>query len=140
MSIEDYIRRTEEEYIGEISCHPQENEREIQDKIPVQMKELYKKYDGISFPFGMIYSAEEALEMSLRSPFAEEKWFCFGQDYFFTFWLCKTDIAKGLPSFTIWDHDGGSEIGEPIFYTLEELLDDAKEEYNSGETDEYIFD
>ncbi len=102
----------------------------------MQLEELYKKYDGVLFPFGMLYPVEQAVEMSSRLPFVEEKWFCFGQDHFSSYWLCKMDTAVEDLAFTIWDHEMQSAIEEPSFQTLEEVLDYVAMEYNSSELDE----
>ena len=136
MSLENYINQLKKEYIDGVSYLHRESENEIQSQFPVQLEELYKEYDGVFFPFGVIYSVEEAVEMSSRLPFVEERWFCFGQDYLSSYWLCKMDTAAENPAFTIWDHEMQSIIEEPSFQTLEEVLDYVAKEYNSSELDE----
>ena len=135
MSLENYINALKNEYDG-ISYVLKEREREYQNIIPVQLKELYNKYDYIEFPFGTIYSVEQSIEMSSRLPFREGQWFCFGQDFYFSYWLCKMDTAKDNPAFSIWDHEMDHFIEEPFFQTLEEVLDYVAEEYNSSELDD----
>lgn len=136
MSLENYINQLEKEYIGGISYFQRENKKEIHGQFPVQLKELYEKYNGVIFPFGMIYSVEQAVETSSRLPFVEEKWFCFGQDDFFSYWLCKMDAAAEDLAFTIWDHEMQPVIEKPSFQTLEEVLNYAANEYNSSKLDE----
>lgn len=134
MSLEKYIEKLGKDYIDGISYTKYKEKKEISSQLPVQLEELYKKYDGIIFPFGMIYPIEKALEMSSRSPFLEEKWFCFGQDCFFSYLLCKKTAEENF-AFTIWDHEVEPVIEEPSFQSLEEVLDYLATEYKSSDLD-----
>lgn len=136
MSLEKYINQLENEYIDGISYSQCKDEKEFYSQLPVQLEELYKKYNGMVFPFGTIYPIEKAMEMSSRSPFVEEKWFCFGHDCFFSFWLCKKEIEEEDFAFAIWDHEMQPVIEEPAFKRLEEVLDYLAKEYNSSDLDE----
>ena len=73
-------------------------------KVPFIMHDFYKMISKAELPFGIIFPLDIALEVSEKEPFIHN-WFVFGQDNYFSFW------SEGL-SFTAWDHDSGSEIGE----------------------------
>ena len=135
MSLEKYIDQLEKDYIDGISYSKFQERKETSGQVPVQLEELYKKYNGMVFPFGMIYPIEKALEMSSRSPFLEEKWFCFGQDCFFSYLLCKKNTAEENCAFSIWDHEVEAVIEEPAFQSLEEVLEYLAKEYNSSDLD-----
>lgn len=136
MSLEKFINQLKNDYIDGISYSECNDKKIIQSQIPVQLESLYKNYNGILFPFGSIYSIEKAIEMSSRSPFIEEKWFCFGQDNYFSYWLCKKETKEEDFAFTIWDHEMQSVIEEPSFQKLEEVLHYLATDYNSSDLDE----
>lgn len=99
-------------------------------KIPKVIQDLYKVVSVAELPFGRIFSIEKALKMSDLLPF-KPNWFVFGQDKYFSFWICLyTPDLEGL-SFTSWDHELESEIDEPVYKDIVSFLKDEEEEYNS---------
>lgn len=58
-------------------------------------------------------------------------WFVFGQDKYFSFWICLyAPDLEGL-SFTSWDHNLESEIDEPVYKDRVSFLKDEEQEYKS---------
>ncbi len=102
-------------------------------KVPDVLREFYGQYEKVQFPFGNIYSIETAIKQSKAEPFHSQGWFCFGQDNYFSFWLCKYQPDEENLSFTAWDHESGSEIDGAVYETLEEFLKDMQDEYEDYE-------
>lgn len=133
MNLKEYVNQLEKYYYDGVSYSNSKNEKEILNQIPKQLEEFYSQYGDMSFPYGKIYSIEKALEMSNRLPFTEDDWFCFGQDYYYSYWLCKRGVSMDDFAFTVWDHEMESYIEEPSFRSLKEVLDFLADEYdNSG--------
>ena len=63
----------------------------------------------------------------------KEGWFCFGQDDYFSFWLCKNTPDSEVMSFTAWDHEMEEEIDDPAFGSIEEFLLFLSDEYMDSE-------
>lgn len=83
---------------------------------------------GAKLPFGEIYSIEEALKQSERSPF-KPNWFVFGRDKYFSFWLCSfIEDEEGL-SFTYWDHESGNEIDGAVWSDIVSFLEEIQSNY-----------
>lgn len=113
-------------------------QKEIQS-LPVALQELYALGNGMRLPFGDIYTIAQIQEISQKAPFFPD-WLVFGQDPFGGFWVCRKEPnAEGF-SFTTWDHDFETEISEPIFATVLEVLDDLEDDYLQFLEDEKEFD
>ena len=97
------------------------------NKVPKVLKYLYNIIDRAEFPFGEIFSIEEALEESKGRPFYPN-WFVFGSDYYSTYWLCSyTPDNKGL-SFLTWDN-ASPEIGEATRGDITSFLKKLEKRY-----------
>lgn len=71
-----------------------------------------------SVGFGRLYPHREALQ---TQSFRNGAWLPFGDDRMGTFWLCALS-ASGSNWFTSWEHDSGTELGEPLFADLSDFL------------------
>ena len=132
-SIKTYIDDLMESYGNEIEV-VESNYTEIDlSKVPKVLQNFYAQYKNVDLPFGYIYSIETAMEHSKAEPFDSEGWFCFGQDKYFSFWLCKYQPDEENLSFTSWDHESGIEIDGVVYETLEEFLQDMQSEYEEYE-------
>ena len=102
------------------------------EKVPFIMHDFYKVISKAELPFGIIFPLDMALEASEKEPFTHN-WFVFGQDNYFSFWLCSySPDSEGL-SFTAWDHEGGSEIGEAADEDIISFLKYEEEEYEEND-------
>ena len=99
-------------------------------KIPKVIQDLYKIISIAELPFGRIFSIDEALKMSEVLPF-KPNWFVFGQDKYFSFWVCLYIPDSDGLSFTSWDHEFESEIDEPVYKDIVSFLKDEEKGYNS---------
>lgn len=87
MDIINYIKAIELEYGKKICYNTIDRKESDMTNVPIMLRELYKITDGIVFPFGEIYSLEEALKQS--EEYVQDKFFCFGRDYLEEHnWLC----------------------------------------------------
>ena len=122
-------------------------------RLPYGLKEFYSRYQSMRLPFGEIYSVDVCLENAKVGPLDEEGWFCFGQDKYFSIWLCrKTPDEEGL-SFAVYDtgwgdededdeeedegdvlKDDKKEIAEAAFETIGEMLQFLSDEYMESES------
>lgn len=115
---------------ADVQCTPQNtHDATMLSTAPKALQEFYHAYANLQLPFGDIYPLKTAISRSKAEPFHTEGWFCFGFDGYFSFWLCKVMPDAANLSFTTWDHDSGSEIGDAIYETLCEFLKDAYAEY-----------
>lgn len=104
--IKRFFMELKENYPCNITFSGNEICEEQFKKIPVVMHDFYKTISKAELPFGRIFSLETALKESEACP----NWFLFGQDNYFSFWLCSySPDAEGL-SFTSWDHESHTEI------------------------------
>ena len=68
-----------------------------------------------------IYNLETALDNSKRLPFSPD-WFVFGQDNYYSYWICfKRKTITGC-YFTYWDHESGCSMEEPVWKDLLSFL------------------
>ncbi len=132
-SVEKYIADLKKIYGTGVESVAGSYEQAELDRVPEAMREFYEHYTEASFPFGRIYPIEEAVKLSMAEPFCSEGWFCFGQDDYFSFWLCRLEPDEENLSFTYWDHEGGCGIGGAIDKTLVELLKDICEDWQDAE-------
>ncbi len=102
------------------------------NKIPKAIQDLYKIISTAELPFGRIFSVDEALKKSKLFPF-NPNWFVFGQDKYFSFWVCLYNPDLDGLSFTSWDHEFESEIDEPVYEDIISFLKDEEQEYKSLE-------
>lgn len=127
--LEKFIEEMTEKYGDSVIVKEGTCSKEILEKIPTPLKELYASYESLEFPFGRIDSATIALEHSNHAePFQSEGWFCFGFDGYFSFWLCSFHPDHEGLWITPWDHEVDSEI-ECVYTSLVEFLRDMAEEY-----------
>lgn len=102
---------------------------EVLEKLPEPLKEFYSMYDSADFPFGHIYSPEEALNDPVAKQAFGDEWFEFGCDEYFSFWLCRYEPdGEGL-WLTSWDHDSEADP-EAAFADLPTLLRFLAKEYD----------
>lgn len=99
-------------------------------KVPVMLHDFYRTIAKAELPFGRIFTLEEALEQSQNMPFCN-KWFVFGQDKYFSFWLCNYESDAYGFSFTSWDHESGNDIEteEALEKDIISFLEYVQEEY-----------
>ena len=82
---------------------------------------------SVDLPYGRIYDLDLAITNSNRAPFSPD-WFVFGQDNYFSFWLCYKRNNNCGHYFTYWDHESGLEIEAPIWDDLLSFLKEMDEE------------
>lgn len=99
------------------------------ENIPLPLKEFYRQYDSIEFPFGHILPREVAVRNDAEKAYFDRMgWFSFGGDYYFSFWLCRyAPDDEGL-WLTSWDHDVDDEI-EGMYADLVAFLKAMEETY-----------
>ena len=106
-------------------CSSEIREEELK-KVPAVMHSFYKTILKAELPFGRIFPLETALKESKSF----SNWFLFGQDNYFSFWLCSySPDAEGL-SFTSWNHEDHTEIeaaDEDILSFLQYELEDYQQ-------------
>lgn len=100
--------------------------------VPEALREFYKEISEADLSFGHIYSIDDALKEAKVEPFNSEGWFPFGQDNYFSFWLCSYQPDKENLSFTTWDHKSGCDIDGAVYEDVIELLEDVRDEYEYG--------
>ena len=128
--VRKYVQRLKELYGDGVIFKESSYDKEILDSIPLVLREFYREYESIQLPFGEIDSIDIAIRHSnTAEPFKSEGWFCFGFDGYFSFWLCKYVPDKENLSFTSWDHDSGDDIGEAVYESLIDFLEDLRLEY-----------
>ena len=133
MSLSECITILEELYEKDIKIKEGCEDESKRFQVPDKLRDFYSLFQSLKMPFGRIYPIDEGLEMSQDEPFKSEGWFCFGQDDYFSFWLCKnTPDSEGM-SFTAWDHEMEEEIGDPAFGSIEEFLLFLSDEYMDSE-------
>lgn len=135
MNINEYIKKIESYYHNGIVYSKSTYTSDVFNSIPIQLEEFYKNYAEMQFPFGQIYSIEKAIEVSKSTPFESGEWFCFGQDNYFSFWLCKKGMKNNEMAFSIWDHECEDDIDEACFKNLCEFLEYLSDEYEDSEDD-----
>lgn len=101
--------------------------------VPEKLREFYSTFQSMKLPFGKVFSIDECIKASDAEPFKSEGWFCFGQDDYFSFWLCKLEPDSEGLSFTEWDHEGEEEIGDPAFAGISEFLTYLSDNYMESE-------
>ena len=111
----------EDEYPHEVDLSPRKCGDMIFEKLPEPLREFYSIYDSADFPFGHIFSPEEALNDPVAKQAFGDEWFEFGCDDYFSFWLCRFEPdGEGL-WFDPWDHDSETDP-EPAFADLPTFL------------------
>ena len=133
--LETFLTEMKQKYPDQVVIKQTTPSKEISARstdIPQPLQEFYARYDSLELPFGHIDPAEAAIRHSREAePFKSGKWFCFGFDGYFSFWLCSSQAdADGL-WITPWDHDT-DEIIECVYTTLVEFLRDMEEEYSQA--------
>ncbi len=134
--IETFLEKMKMKYGKDIVIKMRNCSEETLSQVPQPLVEFYSYYDSIEFPFGKIDSIDAAVKHSnTAEPFKSEKWFCFGFDGYFSFWLCSySPDLEGL-WITSWDHDADNEM-ECVYSNLVEFLQDMEEEYEENRVEE----
>lgn len=131
-----YIKKIELEYGITINYNRVNRKEEELKNIPAILKELYKKMDGIFFPFGTVYSLDEAVKQSEAGIYGN--CFCFGQDYMQEhMWLCLYEPNEFGNSINI------SSIYKPdkvngLYGDIIEFLEDMRRDYDDDPWNERI--
>ncbi|MBR6879652.1 MAG: SMI1/KNR4 family protein [Clostridiales bacterium] len=133
MSLSECIAVLDELYGNDIKKKEGHSDDDKLILVPEKLREFYSQYISMKMPFGKILSIEEGIDLSNKEPFRSEGWFCFGQDDYFSFWLCKLSPDDEGLSFTSWDHDMEEEIDAPAFESLEEMLMFISDDYMNSE-------
>ncbi|MHC1748046.1 MAG: hypothetical protein AB9856_06600 [Cellulosilyticaceae bacterium] len=130
-----YLERLQEKYGDTVKLNDARLKEIELDKVPKELQNLYKLVSQANLPFGKIFSVERAIKESENEPF-KSKWFVFGKDNYFSFWLCSYEKDKEGLSFTSWDHESGSEIGEAADEDIVSFLEYEEEEYGEYKEEE----
>lgn len=119
-------------YFRELNAEFIEEESLVEDvEVPEIMCKFYEKIKYVNLPYGRIYNLETALDNSKRLPFSPE-WFVFGQDNYYSYWICfKRKTITGC-YFTYWDHESGCSMEEPVWKDLLSFLKEVEEDANEG--------
>ncbi len=133
MSLSECIAVLDELYGNDIKKKEGHSDDDKLIFVPEKLREFYSQYISMKMPFGKILSIEEGIDLSNKEPFRSEGWFCFGQDDYFSFWLCKLSPDDEGLSFASWDHDMEEEIDAPAFESLEEMLMFISDDYMNSE-------
>ncbi|NRT91291.1 hypothetical protein [Clostridium beijerinckii] len=127
-NIKSYFETLAKKYENEVSLTTPNIENGNLQQVPDALHQLYKLTSSAKLPFGEIYSIEEVLKQSERSPF-KPNWFVFGRDKYFSFWLCSfIEDEEGL-SFTYWDHESGNEIDGAVWSDIVSFLEEIQSNY-----------
>ena len=111
----------EKEYPGEVELYPRTCGDDVLEKLPEPLREFYSLYDHGDFPFGHIFSPEEALHDPIAKQAFGNEWFQFGCDEYFSFWLCRFEPDDFGLWLDTWDHDSETDP-EPAFADLPSFL------------------
>lgn len=129
-TIKLYFDTLMNKYEDEVMLTAPDSTDERLKQIPTALHALYKFTSKVNLPFGEIYPIEVAIQQSERNPFKPD-WFVFGQDNYFSYWLCSfTADEEGL-SFTYWDHECGNEVEEAVWSNVISFLEEIEKEYES---------
>lgn len=126
-NILDYLMDLKNRY-SSVSIIQSDTEYIDLEIIPIALKDFYKDILEAELPFGRIFKPSIAWEQSKNNPFSPD-WFVFGQDNYFSFWLCSYSPDEEGLSFTYWDHESGNEIDGAVWPDLQSFLQDLEEEY-----------
>lgn len=129
--LETFVKELKQKYQEDIIVKPASDKINLA-QIPAPLQEFYTYYDFLELPFGQIDSVEKAIQNSnTAEPFKSEKWFCFGFDGYFSYWLCSYEADSDGLWITSWDHEMDDEM-EGVYTTLLEFLQDLEEEYEEN--------
>ena len=126
-NILDYLMDLKNRY-SSVSIIQSDTEYIDLEIIPIALKDFYKDISEAELPFGRIFKPSIAWEQSKNNPFSPD-WFVFGQDSYFSFWLCSYSPDEEGLSFTYWDHESGNKIDGAVWPDLQSFLQDLEEEY-----------
>lgn len=136
MNFEQYLNELKSAYKEEVITIPSQSKETELAKVPEALWECYQLIDRATLPFGRIYSIEQAVKESEHLPFlglsSGGEWFVFGQDNFFSFWLCKYQKDQSGYSFTAWDHESGTGIGEAADEDIVTFLKEEQEDFEEA--------
>lgn len=125
-----YLNKLENKYANKVKLNKSDLLDEQLKIVPKSLHDFYKIVSQAEFPFGRIFSIDRALKESERLPF-KPKWFVFGRDNYFSFWLCSYNKDLEGLSFTYWDHTSESVIDGAIGEDILSFLKYVEEEYNN---------
>lgn len=132
--IKQYFMELEKKYHCNITyCFSEISDKQLK-KVPVVLHDFYRTIAKAELPFGQIFTVEQAIKESENTPFPPN-WFVFGQDNYFSFWLCRYNSDLDGLSFTSWDHESGNtiEIEEATDKDIISFLEYEQEEYQEQE-------
>ena len=129
--LHDCLDWLEDEYPDEIDLYPRTCGEDVLQSLPEPLREFYLEYDSADFPFGHIFSPEEALNDPVAKQAFGDGWFQFGCDDYFSFWLCRFEPDREGLWLDPWDHDSETDP-EPAFADLPSFLRFVAEEYENA--------
>ena len=131
MSIKEFLDKIPERYSHLIKRNSPA--KQIGNNVPEPIKDVYMYSNGLELPFGQIFNLSRASVESTRKPF-NSKWYVFGKDNYFTFWLCALKPDNEGLWITSWDHESGLAIDDELVWKdLVEFLEDELEEFIENE-------
>lgn len=132
--LEIYFKNLKSKYKDKVSLVESYINNNDLNKVPQVLHLLYESIAKAELPFGRIFTIDEAVKESQNNPF-KPNWFVFGEDNYFSFWLCSFNKDEDGLSFTYWDHELGEDIEgaicEDIISFLMEVQEDYEEYVNS---------
>lgn len=131
--IKEYFDRLKETYKDKVVLEESHYDEKTLNMVPEVMRDFYRAYKEAYLPFGHIYTIEDSIKDSKAEPFKTEKWFSFGFDGYFSFWICSLKPDKKGNSFTYWDHESGLEIDGAVYKDIIDFLEGMKSAFENSE-------
>ena len=136
VDIFSYIEKIESEYGIPIKYNKVTRNEDELLKVPVLLRKLYEYIDGITFPFGTVYSLDEAVEKSREPIF--DNFFCFGHDYTKEHgWLCLYEPNEFGASFNFSPFDEPVKV-TGLYKDVIEFFEDMRSDYDDDPWNEKI--
>src|SRR5262245_26180972 len=129
MSIRDDLHHLLQRIAAETGdvCEPQPAAGLNTDQdLPEALRSFYSETNGLELPFLKVFSVEQLPHM--QGYVLDSSWILFGQDYYFSFYLCAKTPSSDGALITTWDRESDAEV-EPAFRTVLELLNDEYEQH-----------
>lgn len=126
----EYIKKIENEYGITLKYHKVKRTEEELKNVPILLRDLYRNVDGIIFPFGTVYTLEEALRKSEN--LMSGIFFSLGQDYTNDHrWLCSykpNEIGASFNLCTFSEPDNVTGLYREVIEFFEEMRRDYDED------------
>lgn len=132
--LSSFVEKLKNKYGDKVVVKKSKYNDKMLSKVPKPLREFYSEYESLETPFGMISSIEIDLRDSQAEPFKSEGWFSFGEDGYFSFWLCAYTPDSEGNIFASWDHDMEDTI-EAEYSNIVDFLEDMQELYEFNKTD-----